>query len=448
MAKRLAVIGGDAGGMAAATQARRLDPSLEIVAFERTEHTSYSACGIPYVVGGAVEDLDDLVARSPQEHRDRSRIDVRTRHEVTAVDLASRRLEVRDHAHGRTIYVPFDELVIGTGARPIRPDLPGIDLPWVHGVQTLDDAARLLYRAQASACRNVVVVGGGYIGLELAEAFVERRARVTVVESRAHVMSTLDDDMAVPIEDAMRKIGIEVRLGTAVTGFGDQAVETASGPIAADLVILGIGVEPNSELAGAAGLDLGVRAAVRVDRRQQTSAPGVWAAGDCAESFHLVSRQPVYVALGTVANKQARVAGINIGGGYASFPGVLGTAVTRICSTEIARTGLNEREATEAGFAYVVATIDSTTSASYFVDAPAITVKLLAEQGTGRVLGAQIVGGRGAAKRIDVIATAITAGMDVQQVIDLDFGYAPPVSSLWDPIAVAARVALANLHGS
>lgn len=445
MAQRLAVIGGDAGGMTAAAQARRLDAQLEIVAFEKGDWTSYSACGIPYVVSGAVGAIDDLVARSPQEHRDRSLIDVRTRHEVMGIDLGNRRLEVRDHGHGRTIQVPFDEVLIATGARPVRPDLPGIELDMVHGVQTLSDAAALLQYAEKSACRNVVVIGGGYIGLELAEAFVERRARVTVVEARHHVMGTLDGDMAAPIEDAMRKLGIDVRVDTAVTGFADQIVQTADGPILADLVVLGLGVAPNSALAADAGVDLGVRGAVAVDRRQRTSVEGVWAAGDCTQSFHLVSGQPVHIALGTVANKQGRVAGINIGGGYATFPGVLGTAVTRVCSTEIARTGLNEQEASAAGFEFVVGRIDGTTSASYFPDAQPITVKLLAERRTGRVLGGQIVGGTGAGKRIDVVATAITAGMDVQQVVDLDLGYAPPVSSLWDPVASAARVALAAL---
>jgi NADPH-dependent 2,4-dienoyl-CoA reductase/sulfur reductase-like enzyme len=445
VANRLAVIGGDAGGMSAATQARRLDPSLEIVAFEKTEWTSYSACGIPYLVSGEIGALEQLVARSPQEHRDQSHIDVRVRHEVMSIDLPSGRLEVRDHVRGRTIQVPFDMLLLGMGARPIRPDIPGVDLPIVHGVQTLHDAIQLLQYAERSRCSDVVVVGGGYIGLELAEAFVERQARVTVIESQPHVMSTLDGDIAATIEEAMRKLGIELRLNTEVIGFEEDAVVTRDGRIAADLVIVGIGVEPNSALARDAGIELGVRRSVRVDRRQRTSAPNVWAAGDCVESFHIVSRRPVYVALGTVANRQGRVAGINIGGGYAAFAGIVGTAVTRICATEISRTGLNEREARDAAFETVTATVDSTTTASYFPEAPKITVKLLAERRSGRIIGAQIVGGRGAGKRIDVAAAAITAGMDAGQLVDLDFGYAPPVSPLWDPIASAARVILSKL---
>ena len=431
--------------MGAATQAHRLDAALEIVAFESTDWTSYSACGIPYVVGGVVGDLDRLVVRTPQEHRDRSLIDVRTRHEVMSIDLGARRLEVRDHAHSRTIQVPFDDLMLGLGARPIRPDLPGIDLPTVYGVQTLDDASNLLYAAQTSECRNVVVVGGGYIGLELAEAFVMRGARVTVVEAASQLMSTLDADMAVPIESAMRGLGIDVRVALPVTGFADRIVQTDDGPILADLVVLGLGVVPNSELAAEAGIELGVKNAIKVDRRQRTSAEGVWAAGDCVESFHLVSRQPVHVALGTLANRQARVAGINLGGGYATFPGVLGTAITRICSTEIGRTGLTEKEATAAGFEFVTSSIDSTSASRYLPEAKPVRVKLLAEKRTGRVLGAQIVGGQGAAKRVDVVATAITAGFDVQQLLDVDMGYAPPMSPLWDPVAVAARKALSLL---
>ncbi|MEY2422299.1 MAG: hypothetical protein QOI95_2366 [Acidimicrobiaceae bacterium] len=431
--------------MGAATQAHRLDATLEIVAFEKSDWTSYSACGIPYVVGGSVEGLDQLVVRTPQEHRDQSLIDVRIRHEVMGIDLDARRLEVRDHAHSRTIQVPFDELMLAMGARPIRPDLPGIDLPAIRGVQTLDDARHLLHLAESNECRNVVVVGGGYIGLELAEAFVERGVRVAVVEAGPHVLGTLDADMAVPVEDAMRRLGIDLRVGLPVTGFADRIVQTDDGPILADLVVLGLGVEPNTALLEGTSIDRGVRDAVKVDPRQRANVDGVWAAGDCAEAFHLVSRRAVYIALGTVANKQARVAGVNIGGGYATFPGVLGTAITKICGTEIGRTGLNEKEATDAGFEYVVADIDGTTIAGYMPDPPTIRVKLLAERTSGRVLGAQIVGGRGAAKRIDVIATAITAGFDVQQIIDLDLGYAPPMSPLWDPIAVAARKALSLL---
>ncbi len=439
MVERLVVIGCDAGGMTAATQVRRLRPDLEIVALEKGTFTSYSACGIPYVVSGEVEELDDLVVRTPQEFRDNHRIDVRMRHEVMEIDLDRRRLEVRDHGHDRTIELGFDLLHIATGAHPIRPPIPGIDSDWVRGVQTLDDAAALLARIDGKRCRNVVVVGGGYIGLEMAEAFVQRGASVVLVEGSDQPMRTLDPDMGAKVADAVRGHGIDLRLGSDVTCFDEGAVHTDAGTFPADLAVLGLGVAPSTKLAADAGIELGSRQAITVDPRQHTSAEGVWAAGDCADSFHLVSRRRVHVALGTVANKQGRVAGINIGGGYATFPGVVGTAITRVCDTEIARTGLTEAEASRAGFGFVVGMVDSTTRAGYFPGTAALTVKVLAERGTGRLLGGQIVGADRAGKRIDTLATAITAGMTAAEVVDLDLSYAPPVSPVWDPVQIAAR---------
>ncbi len=439
MSERLLVIGGDAGGMAAASQARRRKPYMEIVALERGNRTSYSACGIPYLVAGDVASADDLIARTPEQFRDQYRIDVRMRHEVMGIDLDARRVEVHDHERSRTFQLGFDLLQIGTGARPIRPDIPGIALPHIHGVQTVDDGVALLERARQSMCRKVVVIGGGYIGIEMAEAFIRWGAEVTLIEGNDQLMRTFDPDMAAPIAAAMRKQGVDVRLGVRAQGFEADEVLTDAGPIASDLVVLGLGVIPNSELAGDAGVTLGVRNSIRVDRRQQTSVAGVYAAGDCAESFHRVSRRQVHVALGTVANKQGRVAGINLGGGYATFPGVVGTAITKVCSTEMARTGLNESEAARNGFVYEAVTISSTTRAGYFPDTKPISVKLLAERGSRRVIGAQIVGEEGAAKRIDVLATAITAEMTVDDVIDLDLAYAPPFSGVWDAVHIAAR---------
>ncbi|WP_436794902.1 FAD-dependent oxidoreductase [Actinospongicola halichondriae] len=448
MSERLLVIGGDAGGMAAASQARRRQPYMEIVALEKGNRTSYSACGIPYLVAGDVQSPDDLVARTPEEFRDKHRIDVRMHHEVMGIDLDARKVEVYDHARQRTFQLGFDLLQIGTGARPIRPDIPGIDLPHVLGVQTVDDGVALLERARQSQCRKVAVIGGGYIGIEMAEAFIRWGAEVTLIEGNDQVMRTFDPDMAAPIARAMRSHGVDVRLGVRALGFDEKHVLTDDGPIAADLVVLGLGVTPNSELAGEAGVTLGVRNAIRVNRRQQTSKPGVYAAGDCAESFHRVSKRQVHVALGTVANKQGRVAGINLGGGYATFPGVVGTAITKVCATEMARTGLNESEADRNGFVYESVTISSTTRAGYYPDTKPISIKLLAERGSRRVLGAQIVGEEGAAKRIDVLATAITAEMTVDDVVDLDLAYAPPFSGVWDAVHIAARKAAQALDAT
>jgi NADPH-dependent 2,4-dienoyl-CoA reductase/sulfur reductase-like enzyme len=439
MVERLVVIGADAGGMAAATQARRLQPYLEIVALEKGSWTSYSACGIPYLVGGEVAAIEDLVAVTPQELRDQHKIDVRLHHEALGIDIAARRIEVRDQLRHRTYHLEFDQLHVATGARPTRPDLPGIDGTGVLGVQTLDDATALLDRARTSRCESVVVVGGGYIGLEMAEAFVRRGAAVTLVEGGEQVMHTLDADMAVRLLGPMRGLGIDVRLGARVTGFEPGRVHLGDGTLDADLVVLGLGVTPNAELAGEAGAALGPRGAIAVDTRQRTTLDGVYAAGDCATSHHLVSGRQVHVALGTVANRQGRVAGTNLGGGYARFPGVVGTAVTKVCALDVARTGLTEREAAAAGFEATTTTVESTTRAGYLPDPPWMALKMVAELGTGRVLGAQIVGGPGAGKRIDTVATALHARMRVDEVVDLDLAYAPPMGTVWDPVALAAR---------
>ena len=441
MSERLLVIGGDAGGMAAASQAKKRRRDLDVVALEKGRWTSYSACGIPYLVGGDVGDIEELVVRTPAQHRELG-IDARDRHEGMAIDLDRREVEVRDLDGERTYRLGFDQLVIATGAVPRRPPLPGFDDHRVHGVQTLDDGADLLAHAQKGDVRRVAVVGAGYIGLEIAEAFVKRGCQVTVVERNVEVLpATMDPDMSALVRTAMERHGIDVRTATSVDGFDGGALQTAAGPIEADLVVLGLGVAPNSKLAAEAGIELGAHDAVGVDIRQRTSADGVWAAGDCCESFHLVSHRKVHIALGTVANKQGRVAGINIGGGYATFPGVVGTAATKLCDTEIARTGLSEREAREAGFGYETATIESTTRAGYFPGAMPLTVKLLAERRDGRLLGAQIVGREGAAKRIDVLATALTARFTVEEVLHLDLSYAPPFAPVWDPVLVAARKA-------
>ena len=446
MAERLVVIGGDAGGMSAAMQARRRKPYLEIVALEKGDWTSYSACGIPYLVGGDVASRDDLVARSPEEFRHKHRIDVRMRHEAMGIDARARTVEVRDHGRQRNLTIPYDQLHVATGARPTRPHMPGIDLDHVKGVQTLDDAKALLDRARTSRCRSVVVLGGGYIGLEMAEAFVRWGAEVTLVESADQLMSTLDPDMAERLVRPLRGLGIDVRLQTRVAGFEPGKVLLPDGDVlGADLVVLGLGVTPNGELAGDAGAVGGAGGALVVDRRQRTTLDGVYAAGDCCESHHLVSGRPVHVALGTVANKQGRVAGINLGGGYATFPGVLGTAITKVCALEVARTGLTEREAAEEGFAAVAATIDATTISGYLPDTKPMAVKLVAERGTGRLLGGQIVGEERSAKRIDTVAVALHARLRVEELIDLDLAYAPPFSTTWDPIHRAARVLVSSI---
>jgi NADPH-dependent 2,4-dienoyl-CoA reductase/sulfur reductase-like enzyme len=442
MSDRLLVVGGDAAGMSAVMQVRRRQPGREIVVLEKGQWTSYSACGIPYLVGGSVGELEDLVARSPETFRDQHDIDVRLGHEARALDLDARTVEAWDHEADTAVTLGFDEPHIATGARPLIPDLPGVDLPLVHGVQTLDDAATLEAEVgKAGPGARVVVVGGGYIGLEMAEAFVQRGLAVTLLEAADQLMPSLDPDVAGPLVDAVRGLGVDVHLGTRLEAVEPDAVVAGSGgsTFPADLVVLGLGTRPNAGLAADAGIDVGVKGAIRVDRRQRTSAEGVWAAGDCCESYHLVARAPVHIALGTVANKQGRVAGINIAGGYAAFPGALGTAVTKVCAIEIGRTGLSAAEAASHGFVTVEASVEGESRAGYLPERKKITIKALAEAGTGRMLGAQIVGQEGTAKRIDVLATAIQAGLTAEEVVELDLGYAPPFGPVWDPVHVVAR---------
>ncbi|MDQ2724390.1 MAG: FAD-dependent oxidoreductase [Actinomycetota bacterium] len=444
MGQRLVVVGGDGAGMAAASVARRRNPDMEIVALEKGPWTSYSACGIPYLIGGEVGHLEDLISRPPEKFRE-VRIDVRTGHEATGIDLDARTVEAYNMAHDRTYRLGFDLLHLATGAVPRRPPIPGLDAAHVHGVQTLADARDLLADAADRRPEHVVVVGSGYIGLELAESFLQRGASVTVVEQGPEVLPALDPEMGTLVSRAMRSMGINLRLGEVLEEVEDSAVRTSAGTIPADLVVLGMGVSPNSELAMKAGLTVGLRDAIVVDRQQRTSAEGVYAAGDCCQSINIISGLPAYSALGTVANKQGRVAGINLSSGYATFPGVAGTAVTRICRTEIGRTGLNTKEATAAGFGFVTKTIETTGHAGYMPDADLMTVRMLAEKGTGRLLGVQIVGGPGAAKRVDVVAASLAAGFSVEDLMMLDLGYAPPFSSTWDPVQVAARALIAEL---
>lgn len=451
MPDRLLVIGGDAAGMSAASQARRGrgPDELEIVVFERGPDTSYSACGIPYWIGEVVDDRDDLVVRTPAEFWDRARIDARVHHEVVRIDLDEATVRVRDLATGAEADEPYDQLLVATGASPIRPDLPGVHGPGVFGIQALDDGQAVIDHLAAldRATPRAVVIGAGYIGLEVAEAFVTRGMEVHLVDRSPRPMNTIDADMGDRIAAAMEGMGITLHLGVDVEGIthgpdgGVAAVETSDGSLPADVVVLGTGARPNVELARAAGIPVGRAGGIRVDVRQRTDVPGVWAAGDCAEVHHRVTRQPAAIALGTIANKTGRVAGTNLGGGYATFPGVLGTAITKVCGVEIARTGLGEGEARDAGYEPVCAVVESTTAAGYWPDAQPVTVKIVAERDTGRLLGAQIVGEAGSAKRIDTLAAALWNEMTVAELQHLDLSYAPPFSPTFDPVLIAARKA-------
>jgi NADPH-dependent 2,4-dienoyl-CoA reductase/sulfur reductase-like enzyme len=439
--------------MSAASQARKRagEDSLAVVAFERGHFTSYSACGIPYWVGGLVTERDALVARTPADFA-KAGIEVRTRHEVVGIDLDRREVVAHDlESGGREVRTGFDRLMYAAGAVPVTPPWAQVDAGGVFGVQTLDDGSAIqAWLDRDPAPRTAVVVGAGYIGVEMAEALVLRGLCVTIVERSAQPMSTVDPDMGELVRAAVCGLGIEVRTGVTVEGLETadgrvRAVVTDDGTLPADIVVLGLGVRPDTQLAAEAGIALGVTGGITTDLRMQAG-DGIWAAGDCVQTMHLISGRPVHVPLGTHANKQGRVAGINIGGGYATFPGVIGTAVTKVCDLEVARTGLTEQQATEAGYGFVTATIESTDTAGYYPGAELMTVKLIAEQRTGMLLGAQIVGRRNAAKRIDALAIALWNRMTVEEMTALDLSYAPPFSPVWDPVLVAARKATDAVH--
>jgi NADPH-dependent 2,4-dienoyl-CoA reductase/sulfur reductase-like enzyme len=442
------VVGGDAAGMSAASQARRLNQDLDIVAFERGTYVSYSACGEPYYIGGLVESLDRLVARTPEQFAKRN-IAVHTRHEVTAIDLDLREVTVVDLAANSSRTVDFDHLMVSTGSRPLRPSyIEGVNLPGVVGLRTLDDAAAVKNLIDGDV-KKVLVLGGGYIGIEVAEALVDRGIEVIMVTSGSHVLErTLDDEMGALVDEAVRAYGVELHTGLRVkciqgidraTGIGCDDIE-----FSADLIVIGLGAGPEVELAEAAGIPLGKAGAIAVDEYQRTGVEGVWSAGDCAEVVHRVTGKPVNVPLGTVANKTGRIAGTNIaasinGTDLKAFPGAIGTAITKIGDTEIARTGLKVDQSRQAGFEPVVGAVSGTTTAGYWPTAKRIDLMVIADQKTGRVLGGQIVGGPGAGKKIDVIATAIWTGMTAEELSWVDLAYAPPFSGVWDLVHIGAR---------
>ncbi|MEV6386712.1 FAD-dependent oxidoreductase [Nocardia xishanensis] len=454
MSERLVVIGADATGMSAASQARRMagPRELEIVVFERGGFTSYSACGIPYWVGGLVAERDALIARTADEHRARD-IDLRLHTEVLEIDVAERRVRVRGLGPDAESWVGYDKLVIATGARPVRPALPGIDAAGVHGVQTLDDGQALIDTLTITEGKRAVVVGAGYIGVEMAEALIHRGYQVTVLDRGAEPMSTLDPDMGALVRTAMCGLGIEIVGAAEVTAIRTdeagrvRAVATAEGDYPADVVVLGIGVRPETTLARAAGLPLGEHGGLLTDLSMRVRGhEDIWAGGDCVEVLDLVSGRNRHIPLGTHANKHGQIIGAGVGGGYATFPGVVGTAVSKVCDLEVARTGLREKDARAAGLQYVSVTVESTSRAGYYPDAAPMTVKMLAERRTGRLLGVQIVGREGAGKRVDIAAVALTARMTVEEMTALDLGYAPPFSPVWDPVLVAARKAAAEVR--
>jgi CoA-dependent NAD(P)H sulfur oxidoreductase len=449
--KRLLIIGADAAGMSAAAEARRFDKDLQIVAFDRGGAASYSQCGLPYLVGGVVADTSRLIARTVEEFAAQD-ITVHLGHDATAIDPARGVVRVRKPPNGPERdepYEPYDRLVIATGASPMQPlAVPGIDLEGVFVLDVLEDALALQTYLQRHSPRHAVIVGGGYIGLEMAENLVRLGLSVRLIQRGEHLFPSLDMDMALPLAQELERHGVDLSLCDSVLEACAGAhgrvtdVHTNAGELPADLVLLATGVSPNVALTRTAGIVCGPTGAIAVDGRQRTNVPGIFAAGDCAEHWHRLLGRPAWMPLGTTANKQGRIAGRNAAGGDVTFGGIVGTAITRLFNLEIGRTGLSEREAHAGGIACQSTALNSTDHAGYLPDAQPLTVKLVVEAGTGRLVGAQAVGRAGVAKRIDVFATALYAGLTLEDLPRLDLAYAPPFNSVWDPLQVAATALL------
>ena len=441
---KLVVIGGDAAGMSAASKVRREQPDFEIIVFEKSEFTSYSACGIPYFISGKVENLEELIVRSPSVFIKKYNIQVKTLHEVLEVDTDNNKVLVHNYNDKTQFWESYDQLLIATGGKAFCPDVENHTADGIFGIQTLNSGKKVDAFITKHEPKKAVIVGGGYIGLEMAEALILKGIDVTIINRSKEVMSTLDPDMGKKVHDVLQNLGVTIYNLESLDYFEEKdgivtAVVTDKKTIKTDLVILGMGTAPNTSFLTKSKIKLSDKKAIKVNRFQQTNIKNVWAAGDCAETKNLVSKKPFYIALGTVANKTGLVAGTNIAGGTIKFPGVVATAVCKICVFEIARTGLLEKECKELKIDFVSTEIKSKTRAHYYPEAKDIFVKLIAEKKTGKLLGGQIIGEEGAAKRIDVLATALSNKLTLQNIIDLDLSYAPPFSPVWDPVQTAAR---------
>ncbi len=444
MGRRVVVIGGGAAGMSAAAKARRTDPTLEIVVYERSGYVSYGACGFPYAIKGEISRVEDVVVRTPAQFA-RQGIQALTHHEVLAIDVAGQTVRVYDRAQGRELIDHWDELVVTTGGQPIRPPLAGIDLPGVFTLRSVEEALAIKAWLSEQRPRAAVIVGGGYIGLEMAEALAAHGISLTLVERGPQILPAFDAEPAAQVEAELTGNRVDVRLGQTVQGFlGDErvrAVSIDSQTIPADLVILAAGVRPGVGLARNAGIALGPTGAVATDDRQRTNHPHIWAAGDVAEAYHRVTGKPAWAPLGTTANKQGRVVGANLAGGDARFGGIVGTTVVKVFALEAAISGLSLARAQAEGFAAQAVSATAYSRAHYMPGHQPITVTLVFDQTTRRLLGGQMVGREGVAKRIDTIAAALQAGWTIDELAELDLSYAPPFAPVWDPILVAANLA-------
>ncbi len=443
--ERFIVIGAVAAGMSAASRARRLKPDMEIIVFERTGDVSWAACGMPYLIEDKVKSASDLVVYGAKFFKEKRNIDIFLYHEVKQIFPQRKTILAKNIETSEEKEYPYDKLLISTGARSIVPPIKGIDLKGIFPLRQLQEGVAIKEYIRQKSPKKGLIIGAGYIGMETAEAFSERGIKVTIVEKMVNIIGTMDDEITQVVEEELKRNGVTLIKSSAVVEFQGndssvtRAVTDSGMSIDIDIALIGVGIRPNSEIARDAGVALGQTGAIKVNAKMETSLPDIFAAGDCAEAYHLVLGRNVYIPLGTTANKQGKIAGENIAGGNASFAGIVGTAIFKTFNLEIGRTGISEKEARAEGIDYVSNVIDQTSRAFYYPGRSDIKVKLVADRKTGRLMGAQIAGKEGVSKRVDVFATAITAGMTVREVGNLDLGYAPPLAPVYDPILIAAE---------
>ena len=450
MAGKVIIIGGTAAGLSAASKAKRVDPSLEITVFEKSGYISYGACGLPYFVGGMIDEPDDLVSLTVEQMRSKRGIPTFIHHEATRIDRQKREVTVVNLDSGEESVYPYDKLVIATGARPIRPAIPGVDAKGVYTLRTVEDG--ILLKAAVGGGNRAVIVGGGFIGIEVAEEMALAGVEVHLYEMMPRLLPFLDESFSEAVLKTLEGHGVRVHLST-----GAQEILTRDGRACgvrgadgaeteADIVLLSIGVTPASGLARDAGLELSVKGAIAVDDEMRTSDPDIYACGDCAMQRHIITGKPVYIPLGTTANKQGRIAGGNLAGLHDTFKGVLGSMVTKAFDLYISATGLSLEQARAEGYDAASSIVTKGDRASYYPGSRDNTICFILDRKSGRLLGAQAIGSESVAGRINVLATAITAGMTVEQINELDLVYAPPVAPVYDPILIAASQAMKKVE--
>ena len=452
MPTKLIIIGGVAGGATAAARARRLDEQAQIIIFERGEHISFANCGLPYYIGGVIKERNDLLVTTPEAFKKRYNVDIRVFSEVLVIDRKNREVEVKNTVTGEVYREGFDKIILSPGAEPVKPPIKGIDLEKLFNLRNIPDSDRIKAYVDTKRPGSAVVVGAGFIGLEMAENLVERGVKTTIVEMMDQVMAPLDYEMAAIVHVHLKEKGVDCRLGCGVTAFSKKGeniiISTDKGEeIHCDMVILSIGVRPENRLAREAGLQVSEKGGIRVNAMMMTSDPDIFAVGDAVEVRDYVTGLPTMTALAGPANKQGRIAADNAMGRKSVFKGTLGTSVVKVFDMTIASTGANEKTLSRNKIPHMVSYTHSGSHASYYPGAQMMAVKLIFSPANGKVLGGQIVGMDGVDKRIDVVATAIKGSMTVYDLEELELAYAPPYSSAKDPINIAGFVASNILKG-